>query len=221
VSPRVAAGCGAFPGPAAVPRFACAARLAAPAGPPLTGRCSMKTTGAWGLALAAWLAGPGSPSRADPVPSTTGLEGAGTLRGVFTCRHTGPWVLALRNTSPAAGGDHLTAFAFNHPAGRVASLLFAGDGPDFLLGPGHPPAGRHGGGGGGGAPRRRHPLLRRRGDGRGRGRGRPPGAGVRGGRRPGGRFFGTPPRRARPAAAGQQFLGAVAAGRGRPGAGRP
>jgi len=121
----------------------------------------MKTTGAWGLALAAWLAGPGSPSRADPVLSTTGLEGAGTLRGVFTCRHTGPWVLALRNTSPAAGGDHLTAFAFNHPAGRVASLLFAGDGLDFFLGPGHAaagldpgafPAGNGSGGGSAGHP---------------------------------------------------------------------
>lgn len=90
------------------------------------------------LATALWFCP--SPGRADLIPITgdAGLNGLGSFEGSLAYDHAdaqhATLTVFLKNTSPAANGGYLTAFAFNNPGGHISGASLAGPANFSLLG---------------------------------------------------------------------------------------
>src|SRR5262245_1284434 len=97
------------------------------------------------LLAVALLAVCATPGLSGPIASGTGLENLGVFAGWFdyTAADSGhaTLTLELRNTSPAARGGYLTAFAFDDPSGRITGAALTSANPNFHLldGPIHAP----------------------------------------------------------------------------------
>jgi hypothetical protein len=74
------------------------------------------------------------PSFALPISGSNGLEGLGSFSGDFNYDSLNYRItVSLTNTSPAANGGYLTAFAFNIPASfTVTGIGFNATGYDFF-----------------------------------------------------------------------------------------
>jgi hypothetical protein len=73
------------------------------------------------------------PSFALPILGSNGLEGLGSFSGKFEYDQANFSItVSLTNTSPAANGGFLTAFAFNIPSSDFALIDFGAQGFNFL-----------------------------------------------------------------------------------------
>ena len=79
-----------------------------------------------------------SPRQSDAVPlllsGDNGLEGLGSFEGTLTYTpSTATLVISLTNTSPAANGGFLTAFALNNPDDKITGISLSATDTDFGL----------------------------------------------------------------------------------------
>ena len=75
-----------------------------------------------------------TPAMAVPITSLPGESGLGSFVGDFSYNPgTAQIVVSLTNTSPAANGGYLVAFAFNNPGNAISGVSFASSSANFGL----------------------------------------------------------------------------------------